>query len=240
MGGLNLQWSAVTDNWHQLVSGLWLTIIYTVLSSVLGMAWGTILAMGRVSVRGWVRAPATGVLELVRGVPLLVLLIWFYYAFPLLTGLSISAPVAATIALSLYASSYYGEIVRGGILSIDAGQIDAALSLGMTYGERMRRVILPQAFRRMVPPLTNQTIINLKNTSLASVVTIGEITYQAEDISAKTYRPIEVYTAAAVLYLILVIPTSILARRLELKNKRTGAYTQSRGKSVKPKVGVAG
>jgi len=216
-------WSVVTANAHALLLGLWLTLVFTVISSALGLVWGTILAIGRLSARWWIAWPATALLEVVRGVPLLVLLIWFYFAFPILTGVGMSAPLAAAIALSLYASSYYGEIVRGGILSVPAGQTDAALSLGMTYNERMRRVVLPQAFRLMVPPFVNQTIINLKNTSLASVVTVGELTYQAQAISASTYRPMEVYTAAALLYLVLVLPTSFFARRLEVQNVRYGA-----------------
>lgn len=213
-------WGVVTANAHALLLGLWLTLVFTVISSILGLAWGTILAIGRLSARIWISWPATALLEIVRGVPLIVLLIWFYYAFPILTGIGISAPVAAAAALSLYASSYYGEIVRGGILSVPPGQTDAALSLGMTYNERMRRIVLPQAFRLMVPPFVNQTIINLKNTSLASVVTVAELTYQAQAISAATYRPLEIYSAAAVLYLVLVLPTSIFARRLEIQNSR--------------------
>lgn len=227
-------WSVVTANAHALLLGLWLTLLFTVISSAIGLAWGTILAIGRLSARWWVRWPATALLEVVRGVPLLVLLIWFYFAFPILTGFGMSPTLAASIALSLYASSYYGEIVRGGILSVPAGQTDAALSLGMTYNERMRRIVLPQAFRLMVPPFVNQTIINLKNTSLASVVTVGELTYQAQAISASTYRPLEVYSAAAVLYLVLVLPTSILARRLEIQNVRYGGKRRRKVPQVEP------
>ncbi len=228
-------WSVVTANAHALLLGLWLTLVFTVISSAVGLAWGTILAIGRLSTRWWIRWPATALLEVVRGVPLLVLLIWFYFAFPILTGLGMSATIAASIALSLYASSYYGEIVRGGILSVPAGQTDAALSLGMTYNERMRRIVLPQAFRLMVPPFVNQTIINLKNTSLASVVTVGELTYQAQAISASTYRPLEVYSAAAVLYLVLVLPTSILARRLEIQNVRYGGKRRRKVPQIEPR-----
>lgn len=228
-------WSVVTANAHALLLGLWLTLVFTVISSAVGLAWGTILAIGRLSTRWWIRWPATALLEVVRGVPLLVLLIWFYFAFPILTGFGMSATLAASIALSLYASSYYGEIVRGGILSVPAGQTDAALSLGMTYNERMRRIVLPQAFRLMVPPFVNQTIINLKNTSLASVVTVGELTYQAQAISASTYRPLEVYSAAAVLYLVLVLPTSILARRLEIQNVRYGGKRRRKVPQVEPR-----
>ncbi|MEV0809788.1 amino acid ABC transporter permease [Micromonospora sp. NPDC050200] len=236
--GYDWQWSAITDNWHLLVSGLWLTIFYTATSAVLGLLMGSFLAMGRLSARLWLRIPATMVLEVLRGVPLLVLLVWIYYALPLFSGLSISAPVASVMALSLYGAAYYGEIVRGGILSIDPGQTDAGLSLGMTYGERMRRVVLPQAFRRMVPPLVNQSIIQLKNTSLVSVLTVAELTYQAQQISSSTYRSLEIYTTVAFLYLAMVIPSSMLARRLEVKNRRFGAAKRRTLKPEKQKAGV--
>ena len=234
---MDFDWSVISQYRSELLSGFWLTIVYTIASSVLGMTWGTLLALARLSSRAWLRMPATVVLEVVRGVPLLVLLIWFYYAFPLLTQLSLSPMAAAIISLSLYGGSYYGEIVRGGILSVEAGQTDAALSLGMTYAERMRRVVLPQAFRRMVPPLVNQTIIQLKNTSLASIVTVAELVYQAQAVSARTYRPLEVYTAVALLYLVLVLPASAVSRRLELKNSRYGS-SGARRRRTKVKVGV--
>lgn len=233
---MQFDWSVVWQYRGELLAGFWLTIVYTIASSVIGMVWGTLLALGRLSRRRWLRLPATTVLEVVRGVPLLVLLIWFYYAFPLLTQVSLSPMGAAIISLSLYGGSYYGEIVRGGILSLEGGQTDAAFSLGMTYGERMRRIVLPQAFRRMVPPLVNQTIIQLKNTSLASVVTVAELVYHAQAVSSRTYRPIEVYTSVAALYLVLVLPASALARRLEVKNSRYGAGARSRRQM---KVGVA-
>lgn len=217
--GYEWHWSVIADNWEILASGLWLTILYTVISVVLGLIVGTVLALMKLSSSPWLSLPASGALTVLRGVPLLVLLIWMYYAFPLLTGISMSAQAASIVALSLYGGAYYGEVIRGGIVSIDVGQMDAGRSLGMTYSERMRRIIMPQAFRRMIPPLMNQSIIQLKNTSLASVVTVAELTYQAQRLSSQTYRSLEVYTAVAVLYLLLVIPASMLVRKLELTSK---------------------
>jgi polar amino acid transport system permease protein len=236
--GYDWQWSAITDNFPLLLSGLRLTIFYTITTAVLGLALGSLLAMGRLSHRRWLRVPATVILESLRGVPLLVLLVWFYYALPLLTNSSISAPAASILALSLYGSAYYGEIVRGGILSIEDGQTDAGMSLGMTYTERMRRIILPQAFRRMVPPLVNQSIIQLKNTSLLSVLTVAEMTYQAQSLSSSTYRSLEIYTAVAFLYLLVVIPSSMLSRRLEVKSTRYGVSKKRAIGPPKSKVGA--
>lgn len=217
--GYDWRWNVVFNNWEVLASGLGFTILYTIVSVVLGLIIGTTLALMKLSSSKWLNWPATAAIEVLRGVPLLVLLIWMYYAFPLLTGVPMTAATASIVALSLYGGAYYGEIIRGGIVSIDAGQVDAGRSLGMTYSERMRRIIMPQAFRRMIPPLMNQSIIQLKNTSLASVVTVAELTYQAQRLSSDTYRSLEVYTGVAILYLLLVIPSSMLVRRLEQKNR---------------------
>lgn len=228
------QWSVIGDNRDILLQGLLLTVMYTVVTIVFGLVLGTVLAFGRLSDRRWLRFPAGAVLNLLRGVPLLVLLIWVYYALPLLSGLSISPGLATVLALSLYGSAYYGEIVRGGILSIDRGQTEAGKSLGMTRRETMSRIVLPQALKRMVPPLMNQSIIQLKNTSLASVVTVAELTYQAQSLSSSTYRSLEVYTAVAVMYLAIVIPSSMLVKRLEV---RTGSAVKV--VRLKKKVAVA-
>ena len=216
---MTLEWGVVFRHWPIMLQGLWYTILLTVGSSVLGLIGGSLFALGRLSKRRWLSRLSGAILETVRGVPLLVLLIWFYYAFPIFAGVNTSALTAALIALSVYGGSYYGEIVRGGIVSIDEGQTQAALSLGMTYGERMRRIIFPQALRRMVPPLMNQTIIQLKNTSLAAVVTVPELLYQAQIVSSRTYRPFELYTSIAVVYLLLVLPLVGLSRRLEVKTR---------------------
>lgn len=232
--GYDWQWSVIWRNWDVLLSGLGYTLLYTVLSIVFGLVLGTLLALGRLSTRRWLRVPSAVFLEVLRSVPLLVLLIWVYYALPLLTGIPISAPWASILALSFYGGAYYGEIIRGGIVSIDQGQLEAGKSLGMTYVERMRRIILPQALRRMVPPLMNQSIIQLKNTSLASVVTVAEMTYQAQSLSSSTYRSLEVYTTVALMYLAIVIPASLLVKRLETKTRRTTGPRLS-----KKKVGLA-
>jgi polar amino acid transport system permease protein len=220
---MTTDWGVVVRGWDLLMLGMRYTIVFTIATSVLGLIIGSLLALGRLSTRRPLRIVSTVVLEVVRGIPLLPLLIWVYYALPIFFGIRVSPAAAAIFGLSLYGGAYYGEIVRGGILSIDDGQTQAALSLGMTYNERMRRIILPQAFKRMVPPLVGQTIIQLKNTSLASVVTVGELLYQAQVISARTYRPFEVYTAVAGLYLVLVIPLAQFARRLEIRSERYGS-----------------
>ena len=122
--------------------------------------------------------------------------------------------------MSLYGAAYFAEIFRAGIQSIDPGQSDAAVALGMSYRQKLTRIILPQALRRMIPPLAGQMIIQLKNTTLLSVITVPDLLYQADYIASFTYRPLETYTAVAVIFLIVLVPLTYIARRLEDKGPR--------------------
>jgi polar amino acid transport system permease protein len=204
-----------------LLIGLGYTAAYTVICTLLGLLIGLAVAMGRLSRHAWLRAPLRGYVEVFRCTPVLVQLVWFYYALPVLTGIQISAALAAMLALSLYGSSFYSEIIRGGIISIDPEQSDAARALGMRRFQVMRRVVLPQAFRRMVPPLLNQSILQLKNTSLLSVLALPDLLYQGQSIAHETYRPLETYTVVALAYFIVLLPATILVKRAETRLSKT-------------------
>jgi polar amino acid transport system permease protein len=156
-----------------------------------------------------------------RNIPLLVILLWTYYALPIFLGIDITKGWAGFAALSCYIAAFYAEILRAGVQSIDVGQSDAATALGMSYRQRMRRIILPQAFRRMVPPLAGQSIIQMKNTTLLSMITIPDLLYQAGYVSSFTYKPMEIYTAVGVLFLAILTPLTLLSRRLELREDRS-------------------
>ncbi|MGJ7611603.1 MULTISPECIES: amino acid ABC transporter permease [unclassified Variovorax] len=198
-----------------LLIGLAYTLVFTVVCVVLGLLVGLATGLGRLSRNPWVSAPIRAYIEVFRCTPVLVQLVWFYYALPVLTGLEISAVVAATLCLSLYGGAFYSEIVRGGIISIDSGQVEAARALGMTRLQLMRRVVLPQAFKRMVPPLMSQSIMQLKNTSLLSVLAVPDLLYQGQVIAHETYRPLELYTFIAVAYFAVLLPVTIWAKRME-------------------------
>jgi polar amino acid transport system permease protein len=131
-----------------------------------------------------------------------------------------SATTAGVLALSLYGGAFYSEIVRGGIASIETGQTEAALALGMTPAQSMRRIVLPQALKRMVPPLMNQSIIQLKNTSLVSVLAVPDLLYQGQAVAHDTYRPLEIYTLVAVIYFVILFPLTLLVGRLERRLAR--------------------
>lgn len=198
-----------------LAVGLINTLIYTIACIAGGLLFGLVAAFGRLSSLLIVRWPVQFFIEIFRCTPLLVILIWFYYALPVLLGIQISALVAGLLALSLYGGSFYCEIIRAGIISIEAGQHEAAQALGMQRRSVMRRIILPQALRRMVPPLMNQSILQLKNTSLVSILALPDLIYQGQLVTHETYRPLEVYTVVAVIYFAILFPATLMVQRLE-------------------------
>lgn len=209
--------------WHYrglIEWGLLVTILYTIVTILVGMVIGLFVGLLRLSSNKLITLPLTAYVEVFRCTPLLVQIIWFYYAFPVIIGIDIPGVVAAGLVLSLYTGAFYAEIVRGGVNSIERGQWDAARSLGLRYVQMMRLVILPQAFRRMIPPFMNQSIIQLKNTSLVSTIAVADLLYEGQMITAATYRPLEVYTMIAVLYFAVLFPLTLAAQEVERRLAR--------------------
>lgn len=197
------------------VSGVLVTLAYTAATILIGVVVGLVIGIARLSPSRVLNAPLVGLIEFFRCTPLLVLIVWFYYALPVLLHVEMTAMQAGTSVLSLYTAAFYAEIFRGGILSIEQGQWDAARALGLHRQQMMRLVVLPQAVRRMVPPLMNQSILQLKNTSLLSTIAVPELLYQGTLISSTTYRPLEVYTVVALIYFCLLFPATRLVEAYE-------------------------
>ncbi|GCB06731.1 amino acid ABC transporter permease [Ralstonia sp. SET104] len=200
-----------------ILAGVWSTVAYTLVIIASGLAVGVLVGLGRVSAGRWLSGSLRCYVELFRCTPVLVQLVWFYYALPVVTGIELSPGLAAVLSLTLYGGAFYSEIVRGGIISIDKGQVEAARAIGMRSAQVMRRVVLPQAFRRMVPPLVSQSIMQLKNTSLLSVLAVPDLLYQGQVIAHDTYRPLEIYSLVAVIYFLLLLPATMFAKRLEAR-----------------------
>src|ERR1700740_321336 len=200
---------------HLFWLGIGWTLVYTVatilLGSLIGLVVG-IIRLGRLPVIDWL---LIAYIELFRCTPLLVQIIWFYYAFPVLLGINIPAHVAAVSVLSLYGGAFYAEIVRGSVESVPRGQGDAARALGLRSWRMLRLVILPQALKPMMAPYVNQSVTQLKNTSLVSIIAVPDLVYNATLINADTYRPLEVYPVVARIYFAILFPSTLLARRLE-------------------------
>jgi polar amino acid transport system permease protein len=192
-----------------------------VITVLAGLAIGLAAGILRTTAPRWVAIPLRGYIEVFRCTPLLVQLVWVYYALPVLIGVDMSATTACFVTLSLYAGSFYAEIFRGGIEAIDRGQWEAGHAIGMQQGRIFRRIILPQAIQVMIPALINQTIMQLKNTSLVSVVAVGDLLYQGSVITATSYKPLEVYTIVAVLYFVVLFPLTLVADQIEV---RMGAH----------------
>jgi polar amino acid transport system permease protein len=216
---MNYEWSFHFLWQYQALiwKGVGVTIGFTLLTVILGLIVGLLLALGRMTKRRWLTLPLLAFIEVFRCTPVLVQLIWCYYALPVLMNIDLSPAAAAILTLSCYGGAFYAEIIRAGIVSIEAGQWDAARALGLNRYAVMRHVILPQALRRMVPPLVNQSIQQLKNTSLVSILAVPDILYQGQLITSATYRPLETYTMVAVVYFIILFPLTQLATRMERK-----------------------
>ncbi len=199
------------------LDALGITISYAIGTILGGLMIGLVCGSLLLSPKMIVRAAANAYVQFFRCTPLLVQIIWFYYALPILTGFNIPAGIAAGLGLTLYMGAFCSEIFRGGVISIDKGQWNAAKALGMNYFSMMRYIILPQAARRMVPPFVNQSVLQLKNTSLLYVVAVPDLMYTSYEITARTYRPLEVYTTVGLIYFLILYPATLAAKRLEAR-----------------------
>lgn len=212
---MSFDFSVITQNAPLLWQGFLITVYYTIITIVAGMIIGLTIGLMQLTPYRLLVWLGRVYVEFFRNIPLLVILLWTYYALPIFMGLNITKGWAGFVALSCYVGAFYAEILRAGVQSIEPGQTDAATAIGMSYSQRMRRIILPQAFRRMVPPLAGQSIIQMKNTTLLSIITVPDLLYQASYISSFTYRPMEIYTAIGIIYVVVLTPLTLLARRLE-------------------------
>ena len=200
-----------------LANGLWSTLSISLISIVISVLVGIVVALMALSHRRAVRGANRVYVEVIRSIPLLVLLMWVYYGLPVVLGLQFGVFAAGVIALSLSDSAFEAEIFRAGIQSVERGQREAAQALGLNPWQAMRLVILPQALRRILPALGNQFVYVLKMSSLVSVIGLQDLTRRANELTLVEYRPLEIYTALVIEYLLLILLASWLVRRLERK-----------------------
>lgn len=199
----------------RLLEGMGITLKVTLISGALGLIWGLILAMVRISRSKILRNIGLLYVTLFRGTPLLLQILFIYFALPPLLDVTLDSLPAGILALSLNAGAYFAEIFRAAIESIPKGQMEAARALGMSYSMSMRRIIIPQTYKRLIPPVVNELAALTKDTSLVSVIALTELLYTTQRLGAKFLRPWEVYFWAAVAYLILVVGLTILAGHFE-------------------------
>ena len=207
--------SAVVQNYPALLKGLGMTVFLWLIAFPVSMGVGFALSLAARSRFRLVVAVARVYVEVFRNTPVLIQLIWFFYAFPILTGHQLTPVVAALSGLILNASAYCSEIFRGGLASIPNGQWEGARAIGMSQAQALRRVVVPQVFARMLPAFTNRGIELAKNTSIASVIAVQELMYQGRALSSAYYRPLEVLSTVAVIYFVLIYPGAYWAARFE-------------------------
>ena len=200
-----------------IFQGLVFSLELTFVAMIGGILFGTLLAMMRLSGIAWLALPATAYVNGMRSIPLVMVILWFFLLIPFVIGRPIGAGLSAFITFTAFESAYYSEIMRAGIQSIPRGQVYAGQAVGLTYGQNMRYIILPQAFRNMLPVLLTQTIILFQDTSLVYAIGAYDM-LKGFEIAGKNYgRPIEAYLAAAVVYFILCYALSWLVKRLHKK-----------------------
>lgn len=202
------------------LKGLFVTLAYATGTVIGGLIIGVVCGMGLLANRRWLSVPIHLYVEVFRCTPVLVQIVWFYFALPIVINVELPAWLAAGVGLTLYMGCFPTEIFRGGIISIDKGQWQAARAIGMTYMEMMRHIILPQAIRRMIPPFVNQSVIQFKNTALLYVVAVPDLMYTGYLVVADTYRPLEVYSAVGIAYFLLLYPLTQWGKRLEARVDR--------------------
>ena len=210
---------AGSANLKFLLSGLYYTVLLSVCAISFSVLAGLLIALPGLSARRSLRSLNRVYVELVRAVPILVLILWVYYGMPQLADISISVFWAGVIALALSDSAFEAEIFRAGIQSIPRGQYEAAHSIALTYADTMRFVVLPQAIRRILPALGNQLVYMLKMSSLVSVIGMQELTRKANELVVTEYRPLEIYTVLVAEYLVLILIVSAGVRWLERRLK---------------------
>lgn len=224
-------WSVVRDNFTYLLWGAWpqgplgglaLTVYLAVIGIFFAFWLGLALGLMRLSSRAWLRWPATVYIEVMRGVPLLMVLFWFYFMLPIVMGRQMPEIESAIVAFVLFTGAYIAEIVRAGVLSLPKGQMEAARSTGLSHVQAMCYVVLPQALRNMIPSFVNQFVSLTKDTSLAYVLGITELTRAATQVDNRTVTAsAELYFTIAIMYFIICWALTAFSRRLE---KHTARY----------------
>ncbi|HTP98547.1 MAG TPA: amino acid ABC transporter permease [Casimicrobiaceae bacterium] len=216
---MNLSFGFIDWNVVQsfILKGFLFSVQLTLVAMIGGIFIGTLVALMRLSGKKWLVIPATVYVDTLRSIPLVMVILWFFLLIPLLIGRPLGAELSAMVTFTVFEAAYYSEIMRAGIQSVPKGQVSAGYAVGMTYGQCMRLVVLPQAFRNMLPVLLTQTIILFQDTSLVYAVGAYDLLKGFEVAGKNFNRPVEMYLLAAVTYFVICFSLSMLVRRLQKK-----------------------
>ncbi|MDH3209678.1 MAG: amino acid ABC transporter permease [Burkholderiaceae bacterium] len=209
-----MSWSVVSSF---IVKGLIFSVQLTLIAMLGGVVLGTLLALARLSGRKWLVIPAAAYVNTLRSIPLVMVILWFFLLIPMLIGRPMGAELSAIITFTVFEAAYYSEIMRAGIQSVPSGQAQAGYAVGMSYAQCMQLIVLPQAFRNMLPVLLTQTIVLFQDTSLVYAIGAYDL-LKGFELAGKSFnRPVETYLLAAVVYFVICFSLSMLVRRLQLK-----------------------
>lgn len=205
---MDFDFSVITGHWRFLASGIGVTLLLSVVSGLASLAAGFVVALLRLYGPRWLRPVVVLYIDSMRAIPVLVVLVWTFFALPIVAGLTMPPFFAALIGLTVHLAAYAAEIVRAGIESVRAGQTRAALALGMSRAQVLRRIVVPQAIVRMLPAFGSLLSITIKDTAIASVIAVPEFMRQSETIAGQSFQPIEVYTFAMLAYFLMLFPVT--------------------------------
>jgi polar amino acid transport system permease protein len=217
--------SPVFANTPLLVQGLLNTLRITGVALACGMVLGLALALLRLSPRRYLSWPSGVVIEVFRTTPPLVQLFWFFFALPMMIGVEMTPFFAAVVTFSIQSAAFFAEVFRGGIVSIERGQWEAARAIGMTHRQALGRIVLPQAMKRMIPAFMERSIELMKTTTLVATIAYADLLFAANEIAQKTFRPLETFTVVALIYFFVIFAVSLAARQLERRLAVSGETT---------------
>jgi polar amino acid transport system permease protein len=221
------QWdfTVIFQNYNLLFLGLFNTLKVTAVALLFGIPIGLIAALLRLSKKRWIAVPTGLFIEFFRCTPPLAQLFWIFFALPIIIDVQIDPYTASVLTFSIQSSAFFAEVFRAGIISMEKGQWEAGFAIGMSRKDVLRRIILPQAVKRMIPAFLERIIELMKTTTLVSTISYADLLFQANHISQMTYRPLEVFTVAAIMYFMVLFPTNIAVQKLERKLAVSGETT---------------
>src|SRR5215470_18422421 len=200
--------SVITDHWRFLAYGIGVTIALAAASGITSLALGFVIALARLFGPRWAKPAVVLYIDSMRAIPVLVVLVWTFFALPILTGLTMPPFFAALLGLTVHLAAYVAEIVRAGVESVRPGQMRAAVALGMSRAQAVRRIVMPQALVRMLPAFGSLLSITIKDTAIASVIAVGELMRQSETLAGQSFQPIEVFSFAMLVYFVMLFPVT--------------------------------
>ena len=210
---MDFDFSPLLDSWRFLASGLWLTVLLSITAVIASFIFGLAVALGRLYGPAWLRAVLVFYIDSMRAIPVFVVLVWIYFAVPIISGHTFAPFWAALTGITIHVAAYVAEVIRAGLTSIRKGQIQAGLAIGMSSSQILRHILLPQAIVRMLPAFGSIISVTIKDTAIAAVIAVPELMRQAETLAGQSYRPIEIFTTVMVIYFLIIFPITRLVDR---------------------------